>query len=623
MSADKQSGDSQPAKGHDTEILSLSSWTNLLPRLIRERGQDFSVQVGIHQLLEMLKILEELRKWQSTVEDSTLQLIRHRDTGVEVAGSKLETCACTITEQKGIVIYLLNQLLEILQSGSWRDLESQLLPPFVKTRGAGAPGQGARSSRQPDQLLSPVGAAPAAGITHFLSQRGKEISNLYHSRFIDYNAYHADKYHEKENHLGFINLMTSENKLCFDLMSQRLSDDDMNYLDEGLLEYADWKGQPFLRKVVAQFLTHYCKAPTPLDPENVVVLNGCSPIFSALAMVLCDVGEAFLIPTPSYSGFAFSSHVYSQIELVAVPLDSQITRENTEPFQLTVAKLEQALQDARLKGKKVRGLVLTNPQNPLGDIYSQDSLKTYLEFAKRHNLHVIVDEIYMLSVFDDATTFHSVLSLSSLPDPSRTHVIWGTSKDFGICGFRFGSLYSHNKEVVAAVGSLGYLHSLSGLTQYKLYRLLHNREWIDNVYHPTNCSRLRDAHKFVTDELKALDIPFLSRCSGLYVWINLEKYLHPCTFEEEQILHRHFVRNKVLLSPGQSFMCKEPGWFRLVFADKRPRLETAMHRFRASLKERKEWLMVALLKAAVVEEVAVPAPPPASREFSSSRELKG
>ncbi|XP_075410064.1 putative inactive 1-aminocyclopropane-1-carboxylate synthase-like protein 2 [Tenrec ecaudatus] len=277
-------------------------------------------------------------------------------------------------------------------------------------------------------------------------------------------------------------------------------------------------------------------------------------------MVLCDVGDAFLIPTPFCSGFAFICHVYAQIALVPVHLDSQVTRENTEPFQLTVDKLEQALQDAKLKGRRVKGLVLTNPQNPLGDIYSEDSLKTYLDFAKRHSPHVIIDEIYMLSVFDDATTFHSVLSLSSLPDPSRTHVIWGSSKDFGICGFRFGSLYSHNREVVTAAGSLGYLHSLSGLTQYKLYRLLQSREWIDNVYHPTNCSRLREAHKFVTDELKALDIPFLNRGSGLYVWINLKKYLHQCTFEE-QILYRHFVRNKVLLSSGQSFMCKEPGWF--------------------------------------------------------------
>nr|XP_045364054.1 probable inactive 1-aminocyclopropane-1-carboxylate synthase-like protein 2 [Camelus bactrianus] len=64
----------------------------------------------------------------------------------------------------------------------------------------------------------------------------------------------------------------------------------MNYIDDDLLQYSDWRGQPFLREEVAQFLTYYCKAPAPLDPENVVVLNGCSSVFSALATVLCDPG---------------------------------------------------------------------------------------------------------------------------------------------------------------------------------------------------------------------------------------------------------------------------------------------------------------------------------------------
>lgn len=54
--------------------------------------------------------------------------------------------------------------------------------------------------------------------------------------------------------------------------------------------------------------------------------------------------------------------------------------------------------------------------NPLGDIYSQDSLKEYLELAKRYKLQVITDEIYMRTVFDESITFHSVLSWEDLCD---------------------------------------------------------------------------------------------------------------------------------------------------------------------------------------------------------------
>ncbi|KAF3822017.1 hypothetical protein GH733_007391 [Mirounga leonina] len=373
--------------------------------------------------------------------------------------------------------------------------------------------------------------------------------------------YQGDKYHEDKNPLGFVNLGISENKLCLDLKTERLSQSDMNFIEDVLLQYPDWSGQPFLQEEVAWFLTYYCKVPAQLDPENVVVLNGCSSVFSTLAMVLCDPGEALLTPTPFYGGFVFSSHLYSKVELILIHLDSESRDANPRPLELTVDKLEQALLEATLTGKMVRGLVLINPQNPLGD-------NTWNLPRRRYNLHVIIDEIYMLSVFDESITFHSILSMESLPDPNRTHVIWGTSKDYGISGFRFGVLYTHNKEVASAMSSFGYLHSVSGITQYKL---------------PVTAIFPRPV------QIEGIGDPFLNRGSGLYVWINLKvvssgnevwyswaalpDYLDPCTFEEELLLCRRFLDNKLILSRGKTYMCKEAGWFRMVFADRPLRLK--------------------------------------------------
>ncbi|XP_012657751.1 probable inactive 1-aminocyclopropane-1-carboxylate synthase-like protein 2 [Otolemur garnettii] len=490
-------------------------------------------------------------------------------------------------EQADYLDHLMCKMVNFLQSGAESGLECQVYLPCLDSRGDIRSGQSAQPSRQPDPLVPHLSDFEPAFISHDLSNRGADISITYHSSFQNYTAYQQDKFHEDKNTLGFINLGTSENKLCIDLMIERLGQSDMNHIEDVLLQYPDWRGQPFLREEVAQFLTYYCRAPAPLDPENVVVLNGCCSVFSALAVVLCDPGEAFLVPTPFYGGFALSSHLYAKVELIPVHLESEITETNTRPFQLTVDKLEQALLEAESAGEKVRGLVLTNPQNPLGDIYSQDSLMEYLKFAKRYNLHVIIDEIYLLSVFDESITFHSVLSIESLPDPNRTHVIWGTSKDFGISGFRFGALYTHNKEVASAVGFFGYLHSISGIAQHKLSQLLRDREWIDRVYLPTNHSRLRSAHRYITNKLKELEIPFLYRGAGLYVWINLKKYLDPCTFEEEMLLHRRFLDSKLILSCGKAYMCKEPGWFRLVFAEKPLRLKLAMLRFCQVLQDQK------------------------------------
>ncbi|XP_053881645.1 1-aminocyclopropane-1-carboxylate synthase-like protein 1 isoform X4 [Malaclemys terrapin pileata] len=425
----------------------------------------------------------------------------------------------------------------------------------------------------------------------FLSARGN-IANLFRGSTEEgYKAYHADKYDEDKNPNGIINFGTSENKLCFDLMSKRLTQSDMNLMEPPLLQYPDWKGHMFLREEVARFLTYYCKAPAPLKAENVIVLNGCGSLFSALATVLCDPGEAVLIATPFYGGITQSLFLYGNVKLVYAYLDSKITGTSTRPFQLTVDKLEKALQDARSEGVGVKALILLNPQNPLGDIYSLSELRDYLEFAKRHELHVIVDEIYMLSVFDESATFHSVLGMDRLPDPQRTHVMWGISKDFAVSGIRFGTLYTENQDVANAVASLCYFHGVCGPVQYKVAQLLRDRDWINQVYLRANHARLKAAHTYVTDELKTLGVPFLNRNAGFFVWIDFRKYLRTGTFEEEMLLWRRFLDNKVLLSCGKAFECSEPGWFRIIFADKTHRLQLGMQRIRRVLEEREREIL--------------------------------
>nr|XP_025734174.1 1-aminocyclopropane-1-carboxylate synthase-like protein 1 isoform X1 [Callorhinus ursinus] len=451
-------------------------------------------------------------------------------------------------------------------------------------------------SRKPDRKVSEfcgVGdpTAMLSSDSSYLSSRGGVIKWFWDSAEEGYRTYHTDEYDEDKNPSGIINLGTSENKLCFDLLSSRLSQSDMLRVEPALLQYPDWRGHRFLREEVARFLSFYCKSPTPLKPENVVVLNGCASLFSALATVLCEVGEAFLIPAPYYGAITQHVYLYGNVRLVCVYLDSEVTGLDTRPFQLTVERLEMALQRANSEGVKVKGLILINPHNPLGDIYSPGELRNYLEFAKRHKLHVMVDEVYMLSVFEKSAAYCSVLSLEGLPDPQRTHVMWATSKDFGMSGLRFGTLYTENRDVATAVASLCRYHGLSGLVQYQMAQLLRDRDWINQVYLPENHARLKAAHTYVAGELQALGIPFLSRGAGFFIWVDLRKpeplppsqFLPEATFKEEMLLWRRFLDNKVLLSCGKTFECKEPGWFRLVFSDKAHRLCLGMRRVRQVL----------------------------------------
>ncbi|XP_073190069.1 1-aminocyclopropane-1-carboxylate synthase-like protein 1 isoform X2 [Lepidochelys kempii] len=272
------------------------------------------------------------------------------------------------------------------------------------------------------------GSAGGDGRAAALSARGSRIASGARG-LLDkgFDLYIADPFDRDRNPRGILNLGTSENKLCYDLIQERLTRPDMNYLEPQLLQYSDTQGIESFREEIAKFLTEYAKAPKALNPEHIVVMSGCCAVFATLSTVLCDPGDGYLIPTPYYGGINSKTWLYGGIQPVHVPLFSEVTDEESHPFQLTVEKLEAALQRAKEQGIRVRALILINPHNPLGDIYPAQLLKECLEFAHRYQLHVIIDEIYMLSVYDD-TTFTSVLSLDCLPDPERTHFMWGFSK---------------------------------------------------------------------------------------------------------------------------------------------------------------------------------------------------
>ncbi|KAF5912116.1 hypothetical protein HPG69_003390 [Diceros bicornis minor] len=92
--------------------------------------------------------------------------------------------------------------------------------------------------------------------------------------------------------------------------------------------------QSLLWREVSQFLTYYGTAPSHLDPDSLVVLNGCCSVFSVLAMVLHDPDEAFLVLSPFCGGLVFSSLLYVKADLTLAHLDSETTDLNTCPVQL-------------------------------------------------------------------------------------------------------------------------------------------------------------------------------------------------------------------------------------------------------------------------------------------------
>ncbi|XP_041104814.1 1-aminocyclopropane-1-carboxylate synthase-like protein 1 isoform X3 [Polyodon spathula] len=292
-----------------------------------------------------------------------------------------------------------------------------------------------------------------------------------------------------------------------------------------ILYTKDFRGE------IAKFLTEYARAQNPLDPEHIVVMNGCGSVLASLTAVLCDSEDGYLIPTPYYGSVYPDSWLYGKVRPVHVHLDSKMSNGESQPFMLTVKKLENAMTEATKQGIRVRALILINPHNPLGDIYPAHLLKECLDFAYRYGLHVIVDEIYMLSVYDG--TFTSVHSLDRLPDPERTHIIWGFSKDFAMCGVRVGTVYTQSQEVRKALNRLACFHACAGPVQQVLSHLILDQEWINNTFLSANRRRLLESQRILVNGLQKLNIPVLKCCAGLFVWADFRKNMKTPTLPHQ------------------------------------------------------------------------------------------
>ena len=198
------------------------------------------------------------------------------------------------------------------------------------------------------------------------------------------------------------------------------------------LSYHCWPaGTLRVRRAVAAFLTRHFKPVRPLTAEHVFVTGACAPALEQCGFLLGDGGgnDAILVGRPYYKNF--KAHLGRRAAMKLVP----VAFGNVDPFSVEgVAKYEEALRRVQ-DLVNVRGVLLCSPHNPLGRCYPRETLVALMRFCQKWRIHLVSDEIYGLSVWEnpwvpDAPKFTSVLAIdpTGLIDPSLIHVLWGMSK---------------------------------------------------------------------------------------------------------------------------------------------------------------------------------------------------
>ena len=257
--------------------------------------------------------------------------------------------------------------------------------------------------------------------------------------------------------------------------------------------------------------------------------------------------------------------------------------ESSNNFQITPQALEAAYDEAEAKNMKVRGVLITNPSNPLGATVQRSILEYLLDFVTEKNIHLVSDEIYSGSVFSSSefVSVAEILEAREYKEAERVHIVYSLSKDLGLPGFRVGTIYSYNDNVVTTARRMSSFTLISSQTQHLLACMLSDKKFTEN-YIGTNRERLRKRYQMIIEGLRSVGIECLKGNAGLFCWMNLSPLLEKPNREGELELWNAFLHEvKLNISPGSSCRCSEPGWFRVCFANMSENtLEVALERIR-------------------------------------------
>lgn len=202
--------------------------------------------------------------------------------------------------------------------------------------------------------------------------------------------------------------------------------------EETIFAYSHSAGiESYRRKLVE----YYKSVGINVSPDEILVTEGGSEaLFMALTVCL-NPGEEVLVPEPyyaNYNGFAMEAGV------VIKPIQSTIDTDFALP---PIADFEKHITP------KTRAILLCNPNNPTGYLYSKEELETLAGIVKKHDLFLICDEVYREFCYD-GEVFYSTMNLREI----EQNVIMAdsTSKRYSMCGVRLGTLVTRNREVYAA-----------------------------------------------------------------------------------------------------------------------------------------------------------------------------
>lgn len=300
------------------------------------------------------------------------------------------------------------------------------------------------------------------------------------------------------------------------------------------------------------------------EPTQAVVASGAKhTVYIALA-ALVDPGDEVIVPSPYWVSY------YEMVRLFGgVPVVVDVSEE--QGFQLAPEQLEAAITD------KTKAIILNNPSNPTGAVYSKEALKAVADVCVKHDLYIISDEIYDKLIYDGAA-FTSVPALGK-EIKEHTILINGVSKTYAMTGWRVGYLLVPDAAYVPKFAALqeGLVSCVSSFSQVACAEALKSTECVKAML--ADYTRRRD---ILVDGINAIPGFTCAKPKGsFYAFVNIKAF-----GKTSQEFAEELIRGaRVICVPGTAFGAMGEGYLRLVFANSDDNLKEAVRRIDAYIRK--------------------------------------
>ncbi|MCJ1436772.1 hypothetical protein MMC27_006154 [Xylographa pallens] len=345
-------------------------------------------------------------------------------------------------------------------------------------------------------------------------------------------------------------------------------------------QHLDWPkglwGHPEVLDALAGLFNNYFDPYRPIEAQHVVIAPGAAACLDAILYNICDAGDGVLIPCPYWNGYDNFFRAHSGV----VPVSVVLPGFEDSLSSALIAALERTLRSST---RPIKALVLSNPHNPLGRCYSRDVLEQCFKFCQQHQLHLISDEVFALSVYGphdlpNLPPFVSALSVD--PDllgcdKTKIHVVWSTSKDLAASGIRLGCTVTHNTQLRNALALMGPAN-VSTISSISTKTLLAPENLTTLLR--LSSERLAAAYASLVSFFESAGIVYYVCNSTTFVLAKLAPLAE--TWEDESNAVLQYRQAGVLLASGRSYHMDEnhKGWMRICFAVDQARLATAIGR---------------------------------------------